>query len=675
VTAGSAQTPLVLRLPVLAPAVSIVLAAGLGLCGVLRSVADLFPGALPAHPYFVPQYAGLLYVALPLATVAVLAMLLLPGFLLALALGGARRLGALAATTFGGAYLLRAIVHSALKLGGVQPLGFGAFALAEIGLDAVLLGAVAWRLKLWRPVALPDEAIDRRRLFWLIAIPVVAVVLLLPVLFWQDMTEDGLEALEIGRSLATHIVPRFPTSPSGLMGLGIGMLSMALPVGWFVALIGPVEAAARLPLLLYLPLLFAVLAEVIEFRSPRRLTAGGEGAILLALATFVVTMVYSASYTPYSADASAPAAFESLTVLCIAATILFLWNGRTGWMLVFAVLGYLARPTGLLVLILLAVGTTMLPPDERRDQRLRLVAAVAACLATLVLYEHVFMPWAAHGLPSGYISGSILDRLRYLALTDVRRVLYLAVPCGVLPALALAAWRRQDGLARQLTVFCALYFLFFYPQAFIALHHFVPVMLLPIVVYWRVALSAQTRWPVGAAAVAAAASLLLSLPRSFAVDRSVREVGRATEIRVGDLDGGWQAYREALRARRGVRSLFRAEWEVADAARELVAAPLGVLYYAAQARRTGSDTINYVIQAAKEPGPSGFTAVASDSVLAVFVRDTTRWARDRATPPRTDYRAALYDMPRTTLHRFLGIPAHAYQLDLAQLPGMWRFFR
>jgi hypothetical protein len=661
------------RIPALGLVTALVLAIGLGLTGVLGQVADLHTGALPPHPFFLPEHALLLYVAMPLAVLGVVGMLLAPGFLLALVTGSSRYPGLLAATSFGGAFLLRVLAHSLLKLSGAVPLTAGAFALTEVTLDTALIGLLVLRLRSGRPVFLSMGPEARRRLGWMVAIVVLMAVLLLPTLFWQDMPDDGVEALEVGRSLTTFVVPRFPTSPSGFFGLGVGMLSLAYPIGWFVSLIGPFEAAARLPLVLYLPVLFALICGLCEWGSPRRLGLLAEGAIVLALAAYVATMVFSASYSPYYSDASAPAALETMTVLCMAATILCAWQGRNAWMVFFALMAYFARPTGLMVLGLLAIGAALLPGAERRAQLIRLAVAIAACLVAAVAYEKLFLPRAAHGLAVSFTSGSILERFRYLTFTDLRRILFLVVPCGILPALALFAWGRQDPKARQVTVVCFLYFLFFYPQAFIALHHFVPVMILPVVVYWRIALAGTVRWPATAATIAAGLALVLSMPRSFGLDRSMRAIGMATDVQVGNLNGDWTEHGQALSARYGVRFLFPPGWEVPDPSRNRVGSQLGLIYYAS---RTGpdADAPNYVIQPAEAAPRPGFSAVGELRGLAVFVRDTARWRRDRETPPPTHFASAIYDIPRSTLHRYVGVPAHAYQVDLARVPLLWRFF-
>ncbi len=112
---------------------------------------------------------------------------------------------------------------------------------------------------------------------------------------------------------------------------------------------------------------------------------GDEAALGLALASFVVAMAYSASYDSYSADLSAPAAFDALTVLSLAGAILFLWSGRLAWFLLFAMLGCFARPSGLLFLVFLGLGSIFVA----RDQRGRMLAMIAAGIGACVLASFI----------------------------------------------------------------------------------------------------------------------------------------------------------------------------------------------------------------------------------------------------------------------------------------------
>jgi len=514
----------------LALAVSGVVVAGFR--EVIPQISALYPQALPEQPYFVPAHAGLLYLAMPLAVLAALALLLAPGIFLVLAGGRCERLGDLMLKGFGGAFLVHLLASSTVKGLSGTPLTSGTFLAIALATGALAWGVLA--IRVWRGTVLPwplAEPTDRRRLSWLLAIPALTVVLLLPVIFWQDLNEDGFEALEIGRSLATHLLPRFPFQPE-FMGLGNGMITMAYPVHWFLMLFGPVEAAARLPLALYLPVLFAGLVALIEWRSPRRLRPVEEAVLVLGLAVYVVTMGYSASYDSYFADIAAPTTFDTLTVLCMVGAAYFLWTGQRAWFLLFAVLGYLARPTGLLFLALLGLGVAVSTRENLRSRLVQVGAAIGLCLVLFVAYEKVYVPWASAGAGVGYPTGSILARLQYLRLDDASRLVYAIVPAGILPALSLFGFRWHDPVGRSLAVVSVVYFLFFYVQAFIALHHFVPVMILPLVVFWRLVLRRQVSWwPVGTAAVSAALALWASLPHHFAVDRTMREIGRTTLYR------------------------------------------------------------------------------------------------------------------------------------------------
>ena len=92
-------------------------------------------------------------------------------------------------------------------------------------------------------------------------------------------------------------------------------------------------------------------------------------------------------------------------------------------------------------------------------------------------------------------AGSTLSRLRYLTFFDWRRFAYIVFPGGILPALTLLMFWRQDRFSRALTVVTSVLFFFFYFTAFIALHHFVVGMVLPVVVFWRVWLRAPADPP------------------------------------------------------------------------------------------------------------------------------------------------------------------------------------
>jgi hypothetical protein len=641
---------------------------------VIPRISNLYPQALPKQPYFVPAHAALLYLAMPLVVIAALALLLAPGIFLVLAGGRADRLGGLVVKGFGASFLVQLLAISAVKVLSQAPMTSTTFLSTALALGALTWGVLAVRI--WHGALLPwplADPTDRRRLWWLVAIPVLTVVLLLPVIYWQDLNEDGFEALEIGRSLASHILPRFPNR-TGFMGLGVGMIPMAYPVHWFLLLFGPVEAAARLPLALYLPVLFVGLVALIEWRSPRRLRSAEEAVLVLALAVYVVTMSYNASYDSYFADIAAPTAFETLTVLCMVGAAYFLWTGQRAWFLLFGVLGYLARPTGLLFLVLLGLAVAVSTRENLRPRLVQVGAAIGLCLVVLVAYEKVYVPWATGGAGMGYRTASILSRLQYLKLDDLSRALYVLVPAGILPGLSLLAFRRHDPVGRSLAVVSVAYFLFFYLQAFIALHHFVPVMILPLVVFWRVVLRRKVSWwPVGLAAVSAVLALWASLPRHFIVDRTTREIGRTTLYRIGNYGGKYADHRTAIERQPLLFSLFAPDWEVRDPSHELIGSPLGIIHYSVRPAGSGSD-INYIVQPVADPPPAGFTRVAEDGAGVVYVKDLERWRRDRFRSLRTDFRSPIYDIPRETLFRHWGVRMKTYTINLASYPMLWRLF-
>jgi len=638
--------------------------------GIPSTVRNLYPDTLPVHPYFVADHGLLLYIGLPLACLTAVTLLLLPGVFLALALGRDERVEVVLVKGLGLSLVLHFSTTALAKLVLPHPLDTGVFLGLVIGSGVATWGILLLRLRHLGERRWPQlDRVARRRLGWMAGMVVVAVVALVPVLFWQDMNPDGFEALEIGRSLSWTVLPRFLTK-SGLVGLGIGMVPMAYPIHWFVMLFGPIEASTRLPMVLCLPVLFASVIALIELRSPRRLRGTEEAAIVLALATFVVALSYSASYYPYFADIASPAAFETLTVTLMCGAAYFLWAEKPTWFIGFAVLCYLARPTGLLVIALLGLGLFLFAPESRR-RTVALLAATIGLWGLLYVGYEVLIP-AFTGARPGYPAESILDRFRFIRVDDWRRVLFVIVPSGILPAVALLLFRRQDRIAKSLTLATAGYFLVFYFPAFTNLHHFAPIMILPVIVFWRVILPVQ-RHPslIGATLMVGLAALVLSSPRQFEIDRTIRRIGSRMVYRIGGYGSqDFTMHRESYSGRQLLNALFPADWDVSDPAWELI----GGLEFVHYAATKITATTNYIIQGPSEVPPLGFSKIAENEIGAAYVRDPVQWQRDRSHPSRTDYRSLLYEIPREGMSSLWGIRAGNYTIDLARLPGLWRLF-
>lgn len=633
----------------------LVLAVG----GLGERIAGLYPGPLPAQPYFLPSHAALLYLLWPALVLATLFIIVFPGICLALLRRPATSLAPLVVEGFALSMAVQILVH-VLVSAWIPERSPRAVVLLLIGTGMVSWVLLAARRHHRRDV--PWAAEDRRRLACLVVLPALAAAILLPVLSWQDFNPDGLEAFSTGRSLFSHSLPLMPNGRAA--GIGLGMLTEAFPIQWFIALIGPVEAAARLPVILVIPVLFAGLMSLAELGAARRLRAGEEAALALGLSAVIVAIVYNVSYHVYSADMASPGAIDLLAAtFLVGATLAWFTRDGPGFA-ACSLLGFFTRPTMLLWLVLLGLGWLIAAPREWR--RLAWIAAgLIGCLAAGAVFERIVGPFA--GLSFEQDSGALGHRLRFLRFTDVQRFAFLVVPSGFLPALALLAWRRQDASARALSIASAGYFAFFYIIAFTAPHHFLPAMLLPLAVLWRVALArSPSRRLVAAAVAGALVGLVLSLPRTLAVDRSMRAIGAETDYGIGEYGDGFDGYRKAFEGRRVLDSLFPT-WQTGDdPAHERIGHAWVQVHYARRGAR-GDSSANYVVLPAAVPPPAGLTRLAADTIAALYVRDLDLWRRERRSPPRTDFRSRVYDLPRTTLFEAWGAPAGAYDVDLRAL--------
>jgi hypothetical protein len=630
-------------------------------------MANSYSPIIAMHPYgFQFSHTGLSYLLMPLVVISSIALMLYPGIFLVLAIGKTSQWTNTLIQAFGASFIAYVFLISMVKLILPVPPNPSAFQTA-----VALTGLLTWiflAYRVFRGTKLPwplSKKEDIRRLFWTLVIPLIVLLSMLPVFFWQDMHDDGFEVLEIGRSLSEYLLPRFPNL-TGVVALGQGMLPMAYPVHWFVSQFGPLEVSARLPILLYLPVLFCLLVQLIEWRSPRNLRSIEEAMLCLALGIYAVTMIYNASYDPYFADIAAPAASETLTVTFLMGMIYFLFRGHLFWFLFFAIISFLCRPTGLLILGFLGIAVFISSLGNRKTHVMWILTAIFLCGILAFAYNKFYIASIVGEGGSGFPLRGLLGRFRYLRLDDLSRINYVLFPSGILPFLFLLAFYWQDPLARAIAFVSLSYFIFFFSLAFVALHHFVPVMILPLVVFWRLYLGypkLPRRLSIPVIALAGVLSLWLSLPRHFEINRTIRAIGQRTAFLIGDYNSDYQTLAQRAKL---LFKLIPPDWKVQDPTKELVSGYCSLIYYSTRPKAPDI-RINYILQPLYYQGAPKFIKIADDNVAALYVKDLQQWHNDRMRSFRTDYRSPLYDIPRTTLFRHWGAPKGAYTIDLKKM--------
>lgn len=626
--------------------------------GQVAKVAELFADSLPDNAWFVPEHAFRLYILTPLLLLSALVVFVAPGLLLVRAFSRTRSVAPLVLKGTLVAFGLNIAAFGMLKRVVAAP-GAGAHAGLLLALNVAAWAVLALRVRGAGFSAAESAAGPARRWAWAALIPVLTTVLLLPALFWQDLNPDGLEALTAGRSLAWFILPRFPDGETP--GLNLGMLTSSYPIHWFIVLFGMDDASGRLPLLLYAPMIWMGLIALIEVRAARPLSAGEEFALAAGLAVFVGALAFNDTYHAYSSDIASPANIDFLAMAGALAMLYFFWNREWGWFLLAALFTHLTRPTGLLLLGLLAIAVLLGDRDRRWQQVAFIGLAIALMLSWTVAFEKLLPRITDIVIDSG--AREVSGRFRYLRFDHLQRLLWVVIPAGILPVLALPQVRRQRAISRSLVLMTGLYFLFFFVLAFTALHHFAPAMVFPIVVFWRQALKTPpTVRRIAVVTAAAAAALWLSLPRSLELDRTMRPIGRATVWNVGDYRSGYEEYRLAFDHKDLLLELFPSFMEVADPAAEFVGSPWLQIRYAR--RGEIEPETHYVVQPVASPAPAGFTYVAADAVAALYVRDQECWLADRFQPRNTEWQSPALRVRRETLFWMLGVEAGTYDVDI-----------
>ena len=634
--------------------------------GALEAAATLHDAANEPNPYLRLDHGLALYLRAPVAILSATALLLSPG--LFWQLGNADRIDA-------GRWILRAFAFSLVSLSigsATVQLATGTtlvgrpFSLFVVVCSFTAL-TIAWRRR--RTDGLVPPRLDRSP--WgftvtLIGPLYILLVALAPKLYWEAFTPDGVHAFEAARLLERQVFPFFGPDSGGFLNWpGMTTVLYLYPTSWFVRLFGHLEAAARAPLALFVLLLYLALVAVIRWRRESTMRTLDHVLLWLAVFVYLLVAVFNFTYSPYFADITLPATQDTLLVALFLAFVAAYQKQAVGWMLLFLGATYFTSPSGLLLVgLFIAAGAALLGREHWR----RLAAPAGGLVLCVLLGALAPLLMSALGEPTpGGEHGfaNLLERFQQLQVGQWQRLLFLILPASILPALMLGAWPLQDRWGRVLSAVTGCYFALFYLQAYVSIHHFAPVMLLPLVVFWRARPAVDTRlrrWALPALAIAAVLAAVLSWPQNSAPHTTIRTIGEAIAERTGhdqETDsakyGRLDVLREIL-----VRPLHP------DVPESRYGGSTQQLHYYAR-RDADLDSVNYVLQPIGGSAPAGFELLGSVDGLDLFVRDRALLRRHQSMQAEHPPGSRLYVRPRSMLFRGRQAPDAAHIYDVCAI--------
>jgi hypothetical protein len=649
--ADGPDAPLAVLNPRRASAMGLALLLGATPAIVLRQSV---PGAAALHEragelgWLGAAAAPILWLAAPLAILGALLLVMSPGLLLAAAFDRAQTMEDWVLHGFAltvPVVSVAAGVAQAIAGAPLRAAGFTAVVLACAAAAGVLLAVRVRRgARLRWPLAGPH---GWATLSGMMLAPLLLLIALGPKFYWEAFNGDGAHAFEASRLLLHQAVPFWDRAAGEIAGYpGITSFLFAYPASWFIRLFGELEVSARLPLLLFLPPLAAGLMALINHALPRPIGVAERWLVWLAIAIYTVVVAFSATYSPYSADIALPATQDTLLVAAFLGFVLSFLRKAWGWAALFALFTYVSLPNGLLLLGFWIVAWFLVTTPRPWRESIISGGIVLGCMVLAGLAPRALSALGAPPPGGEYGAAAILVRFAYLQVTDWTRLAYVVVPCGIVPALALIAWRRQDRTARAMTLTTIAYFLFAFVQLRASLHYYIPAMLLPLVVYWRMTPrdgSARVL-TLAATAVAALVALFISIPPEPGPQLASRIVGASFENRI---EGYERSGSEQFRASTLMRSIIPYDWEPEVPESALGGSPLVFNHYGHRADVRAER--NYVLQSAAEPAPAGTIRVAEEGGFAIYVRDTTVWRSHLALRPDTPAGAPIYQQQRGIL--------------------------
>ncbi len=630
---------------------------------VARAVDARYPASAEGPLTASLPEALLLYVVFPLAIVGATAAFLSPGVLLVAAFARTRALDQT---------LIWGTCVSVIGWAIISQIGDAVFGVL-IGNGfrwliwlTLLFTYLVCRRRVSRTAATLDwlEASDvRAQLATGLVALIVVSALLAPKLAWDDPTGDGGHMFETTRRLVVAGTPFWPEyAGRNLFSFpGLSTVAFLYPASWFMRLLGEWDLSVRVPLVAYLAPLVAGLTALSRASRERHLTWIDLALVWGAVGGYAITVAFNATYGSYNADVSLPAAQDTLFVVTLLAYLVAFVTDRPLLGFTALLLTLWGLPSGIMIAGIWFGTALFWRQVMPRRSFVVTIAGIAFFAATQWLAPRLLqladlpLPGKEHAIPG------LVKYFGILQFVDLKRVVYAALPAGIVPALACLYWRRLDGVSRALACLSIVYFLAFYFQAIPVLHYYIPAMLLPVAVLWR-------RVPEGAAALkwrlAIATGCVVAIAASWpATTRPIMYQRRVAASILMTVDG----------------------YETSEPRLFVEAEPLGLLFLDEDGTapgRAGEDsyfpllrharrgahvdsTINYALLSREAAPPAGFALFVGDSLSKLYVRSESTRVRDARLRPPVPSTARIYRIPRS---EFSPWNALANPLNINMLP-------
>lgn len=633
------------------------LVAFLGL-GTVRQVLSLWDLGQSPHPYFLPGHALSLYIITPLTALATSVFFMAPGLILSAAFGRDKGVAFWFLSAFATSMAVLTVVITGFQLAtGWVLTGHGFFWLVlAINIGCLLIAGLRMAQGQGSRLALAGQGADiwmALGVFWLL------LVLMAPKFYWENFSGDGSGALQFSRVFIHTLWPFWPDS-AGVIKQAPGLTSVlfVVPDSWFVRLWGETEFSVRLPHMLGLALLYPQITALIRWGRSAPVLRGVDHLLIgAAFYVYSLSVIYSGGYHAWFGDSPMPAARETLAMVCFLGYILAFLDDRRVLMLVAGLMAYLSLPTGGLWLLLwpLAAAAVWRPLPGGR-------LVFAAVVLGVVTVASVVVPMLAGAaglpLPGTEFSGSgIVTRLRFVSFTDWNRLAFLAVPMGLLPALCLLCWRWQDWLSRALTLLTLVFFVFFYIQGYrVLLHHFIPAMMPPLVVMWRLpqVTAKGGRWAV---ALGLLAALGLAWPKDMGLHNRDRAFAAFVQTEGPRYASAQPADGERFRGfdpkaldtfHHLFQELFPIGYGDNDAAERFFGAPL-VWWYYSEFPKAAGQVINYTLKPVADATPEDGVLFDAYDDYGLYIHDVTLFDQQKSQQMPVDTGASIFQTPRDVI--------------------------